>query len=417
MSQGQCHEIPGVQEDSVAAVVPRMSGSEMHAETCSEAGALPVMPVAAPGGRESLAAEVGSGGELAGAKDSRPRTSPPRRKKKAGGPRPPSAKDLEIYELAVIQEVPQRQVGEKFGITQSAVSRKCAKVIAWTGRCGRAEYSRLPCDERLRYLERFAEKMYAWYRQQAELAYRESFKDQVILKEKGTRPADGTPGEFVGEVQIEKTIRPQGGKATFLREARLALQDSVQLGWGCVGKRDLELIADPDEVARQQKEAAVQKQLAEKERMKWELLTVRNDLANTARELAEVRAELEALQEAGLKGGGDGAAEAGTGGSASAEELMGLMRGSDPLPSPNGLSSRAAEKDGVKFLDELFDLIASIEPVNEYDHLYRETLKKLWRNMSNNYQHHGILPERQLLPRLQSVRRGLPYFVIVPPEE
>jgi hypothetical protein len=75
---------------------------------------------------------------------------------------------VHVYERAVIQEVPQRQVAAEFGITQGVVSRKCAKVIAWMSRCGLKELRGMSDAERGRYLVRFAERKYDFYREQAE---------------------------------------------------------------------------------------------------------------------------------------------------------------------------------------------------------------------------------------------------------
>ena len=72
---------------------------------------------------------------------------------------------------------------------------------------------------------------------------------------------------------------------------------------------------------------------------------------------------------------------------------------SRPRPPSEGLASRQAEEDGLAFLEEVKQLIASIEPGNSSDHHYRESLKKLYEVMRNNYRHHGVIPERQHLPR------------------
>jgi hypothetical protein len=79
---------------------------------------------------------------------------------------------VQIYERAVIQEVPQRQVAAEFGITQGQVSRKCSRVIAWMSRCGVKELRGMSDHERGRYLLRFAERKYDHYREQAEAAHR-----------------------------------------------------------------------------------------------------------------------------------------------------------------------------------------------------------------------------------------------------
>ena len=71
----------------------------------------------------------------------------------------------------------------------------------------------------------------------------------------------------------------------------------------------------------------------------------------------------------------------------------------------------------MRYLEEIQEVLATLEPVNEYEYLYRDTLKKLWKNMHLNYHHHGIIPERQQLPRLKTVRLGLPYLLYVPPEK
>lgn len=68
----------------------------------------------------------------------------------------------------------------------------------------------------------------------------------------------------------------------------------------------------------------------------------------------------------------------------------------------------------MAFLEELKQLIASIEPVNTSDCSYRDTLKKLYEVLRNNYRHHGVIPERQHLPTLRGVRSGVPFSISIP---
>ena len=72
------------------------------------------------------------------------------------------------------------------------------------------------------------------------------------------------------------------------------------------------------------------------------------------------------------------------------------------------------EKDGLAWLTEIGELIATLTPINEYDTTFRNNLIKLWRNSERNYHRHGILPERQKFPRLESIRRGSPYTMSIP---
>ncbi len=65
-------------------------------------------------------------------------------------------------------------------------------------------------------------------------------------------------------------------------------------------------------------------------------------------------------------------------------------------------------------MEEVKQLIASIEPINTSDHSYREVLKKLYEVMRNNYRHHGVIPERQHLPTLRGVRSGIPFSISIP---
>lgn len=87
--------------------------------------------------------------------------------------------------------------------------------------------------------------------------------------------------------------------------------------------------------------------------------------------------------------------------------------GPRPQSPSEGLASRKTEADGLAFLEEVKQLIASIEPINSYDLTYRETLQELFEMMRNNYRHHGIIPERQHLPTLKGVRGGGPYTIFI----
>ena len=57
---------------------------------------------------------------------------------------------------------------------------------------------------------------------------------------------------------------------------------------------------------------------------------------------------------------------------------------SRPQSPSEGLASRQREADGLAFLEELKQLIASIEPVNTSDCSYRDTLKKLYESFSQS---------------------------------
>jgi hypothetical protein len=72
------------------------------------------------------------------------------------------------------------------------------------------------------------------------------------------------------------------------------------------------------------------------------------------------------------------------------------------------------EQDGLAWLAEVGEIIAALEPINENDTRYHENLKTLWRNCDRNYREHGIISERQQLPRLEVVRRGPPYLMMIP---
>ena len=396
-------------------------------------------------------------GELDGAKDSRPlfqeEIRAHLRKRKSKQPsqrRPPAARDVQIYERAVIQEVPQRQVAAEFGITQGAVSRKCAKVIAWMSRCGQEELRGMNLAEGGRYLYRFAERKYDHYREQAEAAHRLSLEPQVILVESGEREAQGAPGEFEGTVTIRKTTRPQSGKPSYLREARLAVDSMVLLQWGRVGGRKLEVIPDPDEVARKKQLEEHKRTLEWNRRLEWELERAQEEIANLRKEAELARDSLPptgsphdtttaaneslpagmtlsewlAIGPPGAGQGEDVNPEAASGGRDSfAAEVKGggeLFGAKDSRPhlrpkSPSeGLASRQREADGLAFLEEVKQLIASIDPLNTSDATYRKMLMDLYEVLRNNYRHHGVIPERQHLPTLRGVRSGVPFSISIP---
>jgi len=158
MSQRPCHEIPGVQEKIRPNACSPMGLNRPTAPTEEELQRL-------ERGRESLAPTDTPHETRAAAKESRPRLQEEirahlrkRMPKQPSQQRPPSATAVQIYERAVIQEVPQRQVAAEFGITQGVVSRKCARVIAWMSRCGVKELRGMTDPERGRYLVRFAEQ-------------------------------------------------------------------------------------------------------------------------------------------------------------------------------------------------------------------------------------------------------------------
>ena len=47
------------------------------------------------------------------------------------------------------------------------------------------------------------------------------------------------------------------------------------------------------------------------------------------------------------------------------------------------------EKDGLAWLAEVEELIATLRPINEYDTPYRDHLVTLWRNSDRNYRRHA----------------------------
>jgi hypothetical protein len=116
----------------------------------------------------------------------------------------------------------------------------------------------------------------------------------VILVETGTREATGTPGVFEGAVTIRKTIRPQTGKSSYLREARQAVESMVLLDWGCVGGRQMVLVPDPDEVARKQQEELCKRTLERNRRLEWEL-------ERSLEAIANLRQEVELVRESSMK--------------------------------------------------------------------------------------------------------------------
>ena len=219
MAKSICHIVPGVQPENL----PSRKKGEQDGNSVSPPMIRPVPPDDFERETEqpAVAPPQSPREEQSPRPRARPRKSPAReqvpgqheirslvrRQKQPSQQRPPSARDVHIYERAVIQEAPQRQVAEEFGITQGAVSRKCAKVIAWISRCGRKELSGMNDAERGRYVVRFAEQKYDFYREQSEAAHLRSLQDQVILVETGTREASGTPGQFEGVVTIRKTTR------------------------------------------------------------------------------------------------------------------------------------------------------------------------------------------------------------------
>jgi hypothetical protein len=251
-------------------------------------------------------------------------------------------------------------------------------------------------------------------------------------------------------VKIRKTTRPQSGKPSYLREARQAVESLVLLDWGCIRNRQIVLVPDPDEVARKKQEEEHKRTLERNRRLEWELERAQEESANLRKEVALARdqehlaptgsphdtsaaakdslpagmtlAEWRAIGPPGAEQGQDINPPATSGGPPSfAAEVSGggdLLDAKDSRPraqSPSeGLASRQREADGLAFLEEVKQLIASIEPINTSDHSYREMLKKLYEVMRNNYRHHGVIPERQHLPTLRGVRSGVPFSISIP---
>jgi hypothetical protein len=268
----------------------------------------------------------------------------------------------------------------------------------------------------------------------------------VILVETGEREARGNPGAFEGTVTIRKTTRPQSGKPSYLREARLAVDSMVLLDWNCVGGRNLEKIPDPDEVARKKQEEEHKRTLERNRRLEWELERAQEEIANLRKEVELARdslpptgsphdtsaaandslpagmtlAEWRAIGPPGAGEGQDVNPVATSGGRDSfAAEVNGGGELSDakdsrPRTPSEGLASRQREADGLAFLEEVKQLSASIEPINTSDRSYRDTLKKLYEVLRNNYRHHGVIPERQHLPTLRGVRSGVPFYISIP---
>ena len=88
--------------------------------------------------------------------------------------------------------------------------------------------------------------------------------------------------------------------------------------------------------------------------------------------------------------------------------------GPRPHVPSEGLSSREQEADGLAFLEEVKQVIATLDPTSGCDATYYSVLTKLYEISRDNYRHHGVLPERQKLPTLQGVRSGLPVSLVIP---
>ena len=86
--------------------------------------------------------------------------SPDSRSSRGSRRRPPSARDLRMYDRVVVEEVSQYAVAADEKLTQGYVSKRVRRVIEWMGRVGNKEYGAAPANEKLLYLQRFAEKKY-----------------------------------------------------------------------------------------------------------------------------------------------------------------------------------------------------------------------------------------------------------------
>lgn len=382
--------------------------------------------------------------------------------KKEGQRKPPSPRDLRMYDRVVIEDVSQYVVAEEEGLTQGYVSKRVRRVIEWMGRVGNKEYGVAAGDEKLRYLHRFAEKKYDYYRRESEAAFRESRRDLVIIKERGTRQASAEQdeknvGQFVGEVKIEKTIRPREGNPRLLREARQGMDNLVLLACHVIARQEVPLPPEPDaEAARNEKES-IARQLHENLILaaaigcrNQEIMSLKADLAAAQRELnaapfqashenpaAETLEERsDAFVETVQPAPHEGEASTGTDAPRPSSERPSSESGSEApqraekgerpvrrliLESHNGAcvplkesELLKLEKEGLTWLAEVGDLIASLEPVNGYDMAYRNQLVELYRNCDRNYRQHNVIPERQKLPRPEAVRRGLPYGISIP---
>lgn len=362
-----------------------------------------------------------------------PSTLPPRNRRW-----PPNARDLRMYERTVIQEMPQKVVAAEEKLTQGYVSKRVRRVVEWMGRAGNQEYGEMPADEKLRYLQRFAEKKYDHFRQQAEDAWRESRQELVVVKERGTRQASGDndeqhEGQFVGEVKIERTRRPREGKPQHLREARLALDSLVLLACHCVARKEVQLPPEPDEAAREAQRQDLQQALVDNSILNSKIACQRQEIWILKEQLARLKESAAAPRFDSEAPPGNAIQGAPPLGESGPHSLTAVIPG-PPSPSPsqapprklileshnsacvplNRLELEALEKDGLAFLAEVGDLIASLEPVNEYDTPFRKKLIELWRNSDRNYRLCGIIPERQKLPRLDWVRKGGAYMFEIP---
>ncbi len=367
-----------------------------------------------------------------------------------------------MYDRVVVEEVSQYVVAAEEKLTQGYVSKRVRRVIEWMGRVGNKEYGAAPAHEKLLYLQRFAEKKYDHYRRESEAAFRESRQDLVVIKERGTREAaaDGDEkhvGKFVGEVKIEKTIRPREGKPQFLREARLGVDNLVLLACHIVSRQQLPLPSEPNEEAERQEREYIARELAEKRILDSRVACRDQEIWSLKHELAAARRELESVPVLGEglltppspPTAGLTAAEEAKEGRPTDSHFGGVRRPAPnegrPAPNEGGEVGRPApnkpavptrrlileshdpacvplkeselwklEKSGVAWLAELGELIATLIPINEYDTAFRNNLVTLWRNAERNYRLQGIIPERQKFPSLESIRKGVPFSMSIP---
>ncbi len=57
-------------------------------------------------------------------------------------------------------------MAQEVGLSQGYVSKRARRVVEWMGRVGNKEYGELPREQKLRYLQRFAEKTTSTARRQ-----------------------------------------------------------------------------------------------------------------------------------------------------------------------------------------------------------------------------------------------------------
>lgn len=150
---------------------------------------------------------------------------------------PPSARDREIYELAMEERLPQVELAQRFGLSQGRIAQIVQKVEDWVHAMLRqSDASAHAADtagrewtsgERLQLAEQMAYERVEFVYGQAVEAWKESRRDSSEVRTRQT-------GKGILEERITKT---QTGKAGLLHQAmRAALASARLLGVDVTGR-------------------------------------------------------------------------------------------------------------------------------------------------------------------------------------